>query len=116
MEAFSLRNEEHELTVDLFRVGLPAYDPLVFREPVNNAITHLDYNLMEVVHTQIHDDFLRIINLGGFVEGIRLDSLLVSGPLSRNLLPADIFKKISLVERTGRRIRLIYSGQLRTGH
>ncbi len=114
MEAFSLRNEEYELTVDLFRVGVPAYDPLVFREAFNNPLTYRDYNLMGAVHIQIHDNFLRIINPGGFVEGIRLDSLLVSRPLPRNLLPTDIFKKIGLVEGTGRRIRLIYSGQLRT--
>ncbi|QYX30096.1 RNA-binding domain-containing protein [Sphaerospermopsis torques-reginae] len=116
MEAFSLRNEEHELTIDLFRVGVPAYDPRAFREAVNNALTHRDYNRMGAVHIQIHDDSLIIRNPGGFVEGIRLDSLLISGPLPRNPLLADIFKRIGLVERTGRGIGLIYSGQLRTGH
>ncbi|MCE2904272.1 MAG: AAA family ATPase, partial [Anabaena sp. CoA2_C59] len=116
MEAFSLRNEEHELTVDLFRVGVPAYDHRAFREAVNNALTHRDYNRMGAVHIQIHDDCLIIRNPGGFVEGIRLDSLLISGPLPRNPSLADIFKRIGLVERTGRGIGLIYSGQLRTGH
>ncbi|WP_413173465.1 RNA-binding domain-containing protein [Anabaena azotica] len=116
MEAFSLRNEEYELTVDLFRVGVPAYDPRAFREAVNNALTHRDYNRMGAVHIQIHDDSLIIRNPGGFVEGIRLDSLLISGPLPRNPSLADIFKRIGLVERTGRGIGLIYSGQLRTGH
>ena len=71
MEAFSLRNEEHELTVDLFRVGVPAYDHRAFREAVNNALTHRDYNRMGAVHIQIHDDCLIIRNPGGFVEGIR---------------------------------------------
>ncbi|MEH2413168.1 ATP-binding protein [Nostoc sp.] len=61
-------------------------------------------------------DALVIRNPGGFVEGIQLDSLLISGPLPRNPLLADIFKRIGLVERTGRGIGLIYSGQLRTGH
>ncbi|MEH1812267.1 MAG: RNA-binding domain-containing protein [Nostoc sp.] len=116
MEAFSLRNEENELTVDLFRVGVPAYDPRAFREAVNNALTHRDYNRIGAVHIQTHDDALVIRNPGGFVEGIQLDSLLVSGPLPRNPLLADIFKRIGLVERTGRGIGLIYSGQLRTGH
>ena len=116
MEAFSLRNEEHELTVDLFRVGVPAYDHRAFREAVNNALTHRDYNRMGAVHIQIHDDCLIIRNPGGFVEGIRLDSLLISGPLPRNPSLADIFKRIGLVDRIGRGIGLIYSGQLRTGH
>jgi ATP-dependent DNA helicase RecG len=102
--------------VDLFRVGVPAYDHRAFREAVNNALTHRDYNRMGAVHIQIHDDCLIIRNPGGFVECIRLDSLLISGPLPRNPSLADIFKRIGLVERTGRGIGLIYSGQLRTGH
>lgn len=78
MEAFSLRNEENELTVDLFRVGVPAYDPRTVREAVNNALTHRDYHRLGAVHIQIHDDALVIRNPGGFVEGIKLDSLLIS--------------------------------------
>jgi ATP-dependent DNA helicase RecG len=115
MEAFSLRNEESELTVDLFRVGIPAYDPRAFREAVNNALTHRDYNRMGTAHVQIHDNSIVIRNPGGFMEGIRLDNLLTSGPVPRNPLLADIFKRLGLVERTGRGIGLIYSGQLRTG-
>ncbi|WP_049790754.1 hypothetical protein [Trichormus azollae] len=57
IEAFTLRNEEHELSFDLFRVGVPAYNPRIFREAVNNALTHRDYDLMGVLHIQIHDNF-----------------------------------------------------------
>ncbi|MBD2014626.1 putative DNA binding domain-containing protein [Microcoleus sp. FACHB-53] len=115
MEAFSLRNEESELTVDLFRVGIPAYDPRAFREAVNNALTHRDYNRMGTVHVQTHDNAIVIRNPGGLMEGLRLDNLLNTGPVPRNPLLADIFKRLGLVERTGRGIGLIYSGQLRTG-
>lgn len=115
IEAFSLRNEESELTVDLFRVGIPAYDPRAFREAVNNALTHRDYNRMGTVHVQTYDNAIVIRNPGGFMEGIRLDNLLSSGPVPRNPLLADIFKRLGLVDRTGRGIGLIYSGQLRTG-
>lgn len=115
MEALSLRNEEDELTVDLFRVGIPAYDVRAFREAFNNALTHRDYSRTGAVHVQIHDDAIAISNPGGFMEGIRLDNLLNSGPLPRNPLLADIFQRLGLVERTGRGIGLIYSGQLRTG-
>lgn len=115
MEALSVRNEESELTVDLFRVGIPAYDSRAFREAFNNAVTHRDYSRTGAVHLQIYDDAIKISNPGGFMEGIRLDNLLNSGPLPRNPLLADIFQRLGLVERTGRGIGLIYSGQLRTG-
>jgi predicted HTH transcriptional regulator len=49
---------------------------------------------MEAVHTQIHDDFLRIINPGGFVEGIRLYFLLVSGPQEIYYLPIYLRKLV----------------------
>jgi predicted HTH transcriptional regulator len=37
-------------------------------------------------------------------------------PKPRNPVLADAFKRIGLVERTGRGIDLIFEGQLRTGH
>ncbi|MGC8960076.1 MAG: ATP-binding protein [Chloroflexia bacterium] len=112
-EAFAVRNEERELTVGLFRVGVPAYDPRAFREAVNNALTHRDYTRPGAVHVQLRGDHILITNPGGFVQGVTLDNLLVSGPRPRNPRLADIFKRIGLVERTGRGI---YEGLLRTGH
>lgn len=115
VEAFNIRNEEHELTIDLARIGVPAYDQRAFREALNNALTHRDYARMGAVHVQLHDDAIVIINPGGFVEGLQANQLLISGPRPRNPLLADIFKRVGLVERTGRGVRLIYSGMLRTG-
>lgn len=114
-EAFSVRNEEQEITVGLFRVGIPSYDPQAFREAVNNALTHRDYARLGATYIQIHDDEIIIRNPGTFMEGIRLDALLRSGPRPRNPLLADIFKRIGLVERTGRGIGLIFTGMLRNG-
>jgi ATP-dependent DNA helicase RecG len=70
---------------------------------------------MGAVYVQIHDNAIVIRNPGGLMEGLRLDNLLNTGPVPRNPLLADIFKRLGLVERTGRGIGLIYSGQLRTG-
>jgi ATP-dependent DNA helicase RecG len=46
---------------------------------------------------------------------VRLDNLLVTAPHPRNPVLADAFKRIGLVERTGRGIDTIYEGQLRYG-
>jgi len=114
-EAFGVRNEERELNLGLFRVGVPAYDPRGFREVVNNALIHRDYARLGGVHIQMHDDHIRVSNPGGFVEGVRLDNLLVTEPRARNQRLADAFKRVGLVERTGRGVAIIYSGQLRNG-
>lgn len=115
MEAFSVRNEERELMVGLFRVGVPAYDPRAFREAVNNALTHRDYTRLGAVHIQLHEEHALITNPGGFVEGVTVRNILVAGPKPRNPVLADAFKRIGLVERTGRGVSIIYEGLLRTG-
>lgn len=115
LEAFQVRNEERELNIGLFRVGVPAYDRRGFREAVNNAFIHRDYTDLGAVHIQMHDDYIRITNPGGFVEGVSPDNLLVTEPRPRNPRLADAFKRIGLVERVGRGVAIIYSGQLRNG-
>jgi ATP-dependent DNA helicase RecG len=115
MESFQVRNEERELNVGLFRVGIPAFDRRGFREAANNAFIHRDYTQLGAVHIQMHDDHVRISNPGGFVVGIRPDNLLVTEPRARNPRMADAFKRIGLVERTGRGVAIIYQGQLRNG-
>jgi ATP-dependent DNA helicase RecG len=115
MEAFQVRNEERELNIGLFRVGVPAYDRRGFREAVNNAFIHRDYTDLGAVHIQMHDDYIRITNPGGFVEGVSPDNLLVTEPRPRNPRLADAFKRIGLVERVGRGVAIIYTGQLRNG-
>ena len=115
-EAFAVRNEERELTVGLFRVGVPSYDPRSFREAVNNALSHRDYTRLGAVHVQLRSDHILVNNPGGLVEGVTLNNILVVGPRPRNPLLADIFKRVGLVERTGRGVSIIYEGLLRTGH
>ncbi|GAB4408002.1 MAG: ATP-binding protein [Anaerolineae bacterium] len=113
--SFEVRNEERELNIGLFRVGVPSYDPRAFREAVNNALTHRDYTRLGAVHIQMRSDHILVTNPGGFVQGVTTDNILVAGPRPRNPLLADIFKRIGLVERTGRGVSIIYEGLLRTG-
>jgi ATP-dependent DNA helicase RecG len=115
MQAIEVRNEEQELMIDAFRVGVPRYDRRAIREAVNNALIHRDYGLVGAVHVQLHDDYALVANPGGFVANVRADNLLVVAPRPRNSLLADAFKRIGLVERTGRGVSIIYAGQLRNG-
>ena len=115
LEAFQVRNEERELNLGMFRIGVPTYDRRGFREAVNNALIHRDYTQLGAVHIQIHNDRIRISNPGGFVQGVTPDNLLVSEPRPRNPRLADAFERIGLVERVGRGVGIIYAGQLRNG-
>lgn len=114
-ERFNARNQEEEIQVGMLRLPIPDYAPAAFREAVNNALIHRDYTQMGAVHVQWYEDYIEINNPGGFVEGVRLDNLLVTPPRPRNPRLADVFKRCGLVERTGRGITIIFQGQLRYG-
>ncbi len=115
MEAIGVRNEEQELMIGSIRVGVPRYDRRGIREAINNALIHRDYTRLGAIHIQLHDDYALVINPGGFVAGIHADNLLAVAPHPRNPLLADGFKRIGLVERTGRGVGIIYTGQLQNG-
>jgi len=114
-EAIGVRNEEQELMVGGGRIGVPCYDRAGVREAINNALIHRDYSRLGAVHVQLRDDHVRVSNPGGFVEGVGPDNLLVTEPRPRNPRLADAFKRVGLVERTGRGVETIYRGQLRNG-
>jgi len=114
-ERFRARVQEQELMLGMLRVGIPDYAHSSFREAVHNALIHRDYSRLGTVHIQWYEDYIEISNPGGFVEGVRLDNLLTVPPIARNPRLADAFKRIGLVERTGRGIDTIFEGQLRNG-
>ncbi len=113
--SFGPLNSETEIQAGLFRVPIPLVDRRTFREGIANALTHRDYTRLGAVHVRMERDALVISNPGGFVEGVTLENLLTTEPRPRNPLLADVFKRIGLVERTGRGVDLIYRGLLRYG-
>ena len=108
-------NTEQEFNEGLFRVAVARVDTTALREAINNALVHRDYARLGPVRVCWETDQLIISNPGGFVEGITLGNLLTTEPKPRNPKLADAFKRIGLVERTGRGVDLIYSGMLRFG-
>jgi ATP-dependent DNA helicase RecG len=114
-ERFDARNEEEELAVGLVSVGVPRYSPAGFREALHNALIHRDYTSLGAVHVQWNEGEIEIANPGGFPAEVRLENLLVTAPRPRNPVLANAFKRIGLVERTGRGIDTIFEGQLRYG-
>lgn len=114
-QRFKARNTEEEVQFGLFRVAVPAYSETAFREALANALTHRDYTRRGAIHVQWSDEQLEISSPGGFPEGIRVDNLLVAPPHPRSPVLADAFKRIGLVERTGRGINRMFAEQLRVG-
>lgn len=112
---FTPLNVEQELQSGLFRVGVPRVDKTAYREAIANALTHRDYARLGAVHVRFEHEALAISNPGGFVAGVTTHNLLTTEPRARNPVLADAFKRLGLVERTGRGVDLIYRGLLRYG-
>ena len=112
---FSARVEEDEVSVGFYRVPVPDYSLDGFREAVNNAILHRDYTRMDAVYVQWYPDRIMITSPGGLPPGITIDNILVHEPKSKNPLLAEAFKRIGIIEQTGRGVDKIFMGQLRYG-
>ncbi len=108
-------NTEQEFNEGLFRIGIARVDVDALREAINNALVHRDYARRGPVRVCWQSNDLIISNPGGFVEGVSLDNLLTTEPRPRNPALADAFKRLGLVDRTGRGVDLIYTGMLRFG-
>lgn len=108
-------NTEQEFNEGLFRIGISRVDVDALREAINNALVHRDYARRGPVRVCWQDIDLIISNPGGFVEGVTVENLLTTEPRPRNPALADAFKRLGLVDRTGRGVDLIFSGMLRFG-
>lgn len=109
------RNEEEEIMIGAVRAGIPDYSRAGYREAVHNALVHRDYARKGAVHVFWRADEIEVVSPGGFPDHVHIDNLLVTGPQPRNPVLADAFKRVGLVERTGRGIDTIFEGQLRYG-
>jgi ATP-dependent DNA helicase RecG len=116
-QLFEARNHEEEVYVLGQRIGVPLYPVVAFREALANALTHRDYTKLNAVYVRLDllPMGLSITSPGGFVEGVTLENLLVTGPRPRNRVLAEAFMRLGIVERTGRGIERIFSAVLGLG-
>lgn len=108
-------NTEQEFNEGLFRIGIARVEVDALREAINNALVHRDYARLGPMRVCWQKSDLIISNPGGFVDGVSLANLLTTEPRPRNPALADAFKRLGLVDRTGRGVDLIYTGMLRFG-
>ncbi|HBI04521.1 MAG TPA: AAA family ATPase [Paenibacillaceae bacterium] len=108
-------NPEREMEYGLFRVPIPEFSSIAFREGLVNAFCHRDYTILQMVRLVIEDEGMTISSPGGFIEGVNLHNLLTVEPHGRNQALADALKRIGLAERTGRGIDRIFEGSIMYG-
>ena len=86
------------------RVEYPEYPSAAVEEAIVNGLIHRDYlELGSEVHIDMFDDRLEVYSPGGMVSGELIQSLDTRNVASkrRNPVIADLFQRLSLMERRG---------------
>lgn len=94
-------NPEHELSIGMHKLRIPAFSLDTVREAVLNAVTHRDYLDPGEVLIRHTPRQLTVTSPGAFLANISPRNILRAEPVSRNRTLAEAFEKLRLVERAG---------------
>lgn len=114
-EFISLNNNLNSTIEGLKRVDNPDYPPYAIREALLNAIVHRDYDYSGSILINIFDDRMEFVSIGGMVKGMTMQDVMGGVSQPRNMVLANIFYRLELIESYGTGIRRImesYEGRM----
>lgn len=106
-EYISLQNNVYADFVGLERVESFDYPEYALREALLNTIVHRDYNYSGSTIINIFDNRIEFVSIGGLVKGITLNDIMRGVSQSRNMVLANIFYRLKLIESYGTGIQRI---------
>lgn len=92
--------ERYELPDGLFRQDVPAFDEIVVRELLVNALVHRPYTQRGDIFLNLHPDRLEVVNPGPLPLGVTPQNILHT-TVRRNDNLARLFHDLGLMEREG---------------
>lgn len=106
--------ESYELPDGLFRQNVPAFDEVVVRELLVNALVHRPYTQRGDIFLNLHPDRLEVVNPGLLPLGVTPQNVLHT-TVRRNEHLARLFHELRLMEREGSGYDKIYEVLLSHG-
>lgn len=106
--------ERYELPDGLYRQHVPAFDEVVVRELLVNALVHRPYTQRGDVFLNLHPDRLEVVNPGPLPLGVTPQNVLHT-TVRRNEHLARLFHDLRLMEREGSGFDKIYEVLLSQG-
>ena len=106
--------ERYELPDGLYRQHIPAFDEIVVRELLVNALVHRPYTQRGDIFLNLHPDRLEIVNPGPLPLGVTPKNVLHT-TVRRNENLARLFHDLKLMEREGSGFDKIYEVLLSQG-
>ncbi len=106
-EYISLHNNVRADFEKLTRIEEFDYPEYALREALLNTIVHRDYNYSGSTLVNIFTDRMEFVSIGGLVKGLTLDDILHGVSQSRNMIIANVFYRLKLIESYGTGIQRI---------
>jgi len=106
--------ESYELPDGLFRQNVPAFDEVVVRELLVNALVHRPYTQRGDIFLNLHPDRLEVVNPGLLPLGVTPQNVLHT-TVRRNEHLARLFHDLKLMEREGSGYDKVYEVLLSQG-
>jgi ATP-dependent DNA helicase RecG len=114
MEGDSDFREWYELPDGLYRQCVPAYDEIVVRELLVNALVHRPYTQRGDIFINLYPDRLEMVNPGLLPLGVTPQNILHT-TVRRNEILARLFHDLKLMEREGSGFDKMYEVLLSQG-
>lgn len=92
--------ERYEMPDGLYRQNVPAFDEIVVRELLVNALVHRPYTQRGDIFLNLHPDRLEVVNPGPLPLGVTPQNILHT-TVRRNEHLARLFHDLKLMEREG---------------
>lgn len=106
--------ESYELPDGMFRTKVPAFEEVVVRELLVNALVHRPYTQRGDLFLNLHPDRLEVVNPGRLPLGVTPRNILHASR-RRNDGLARVFHDLKLMEREGSGFDLLYERLLTSG-
>ncbi len=100
-ELIDLSNKTKATFSGLNRIDRRDYPEGAVREALINCIVHRDYAFSASTLVNIYENRVEFISLGGLVQGLSLEAILIGVSQSRNPNLASIFYRMGLIESYG---------------
>ncbi len=85
----------------LFRIDNRDYPETAIREALLNAVVHRDYSFSAPTLISVYSDRVELVSVGGLVDGISEEDIMMGISVCRNHKLAEIFYRLKLIEAYG---------------
>lgn len=104
-----MANDLRSTIKGLYRIDKQDYPKAALREALLNSIVHRDYGVGASTIISIYANRMEFVSIGGLVEGVSLEDVLIGVSACRNTKLANIFYRLDLIEAYGTGLQKINS-------